>query len=228
MHAFTAGGAVLALFATQAVIAGDLRAAFLWLFAATWVDSIDGMLARLANVRERLPQFSGPRLDDIVDYLTFVFVPALIVWRVPLVPPGWGSAVAAAMLLASAYGFAAEDAKSDDQFFTGFPSYWNIVAVYLLVLQLPPLVNATILLALSALVFLRIGYVYPTRTPVWRRTTLVLGAAWSVLVLLMVLMLPRPPVWLVSTSLLFPAYYFLLSLVLHARRGSRRSRNTAV
>jgi phosphatidylcholine synthase len=221
VHAYTATGALLAFFAAQAVFAGDLRSAYLWLFVAVWVDSTDGVLARLAHVHERLPHFSGQRLDDIVDYLTFVFVPALIVWRAALVPPSWLPVVAAVILLASAYGFVAEDAKTDDQFFTGFPSYWNIVTLYLVILRLPPHINAAILVALAALVFVRIGYVYPTRTPAWRTMTLTLGASWSALVLAMVVTLPAPAIWLVRASLIFPVYYVMLSLLLHARRPTR-------
>ncbi len=219
MHAYTATGAVLAFLAAQAVFVNDLRAAFLWLFVAVWVDSTDGLLARMARVHERLPGFSGQHLDDLVDYLTFVFVPTLIVWRAGLVPPAWAPGVAAAMLLTSAYGFVAGDAKTADQFFTGFPSYWNIVVLYMAALRLAPWVNAAILVALAALVFVRIGYVYPTRTPAWRTATLVLGAIWSALILAVVLTLPRAPRWLVWTSLVFPLYYVALSLVLNARRS---------
>src|SRR5947209_1140909 len=127
VHFYTATGAVMAFLATREVFAGDLRMAFVWLFTALVVDSSDGTLARLAHVHERLPHFSGEKVDDLVDYLTFVFVPALIVWRADLVPAGWGLAVVAAMLLSSAYGFASADAETADCFFTGFPSFWNVV-----------------------------------------------------------------------------------------------------
>src|SRR5206468_3271626 len=96
---------VLAFLATRAVIAGDYRAAFVWLYVQVVVDATDGMLARWAQVSTRLPWFNGPKLDDIVDYLTYVFVPALIVWRAALVPDAWMLAVVSAVLLSSAYGF---------------------------------------------------------------------------------------------------------------------------
>lgn len=219
VHAYTASGALLAFFAAQAVFANDLRSAFLWLFAAVWVDSTDGLLARMARVRERLPHFSGQHLDDVVDYLTFVFVPALIVWRAELVPSSWLPGVAAAMLFASAYGFVAEDAKTTDQFFTGFPSYWNIVTLYLVVLRWPPWINAAILVTLAALVFVRIGYVYPTRTLTLRRLTLALGVIWSGLILATVMTLPAPSGWLIASSMVFPLYYVLVSLILNAGRA---------
>lgn len=218
-HAYTASGAMLAFLATLAVFAGEFRNAFLWLFAAVCVDATDGWFARLAGVGTRLPRVSGARLDDLVDYLTFVFVPMLLIWQAGLLSAGWGLVVVAAVLVSSAYGFARDDAKTGDYFFTGFPSYWNVVALYLFVWRLSPAANAAILLALVVFVFVRIGYVYPSRTPVFRALTLALASAWGGLVLLIILRLPDPPGWAVWLSLVFPIYYALLSFALHARRG---------
>ena len=143
VHAFTASGAVMGLAALQATAAGDYRAAFLWMIAATAVDGVDGWLARLARVGERAPGVDGGRLDDIVDYLTYVVAPAFLLARSGLLP-GLGWPAAAAMLLSSAYGFSRVDSKTPDHFFTGFPSYWNIVALYLYVLGLSPALNAAV------------------------------------------------------------------------------------
>jgi phosphatidylcholine synthase len=219
VHAYTASGAVWAFLAARSVVDDNWRLAFLWLFAAVLVDSTDGWFARLARVQERLPRFSGTRLDDIVDYLTFVFVPALIVWRADLVPAGWSVPVAGAMLLSSLYGFVSADAKTPDQFFTGFPSYWNIVVLYLVVFGIPPLYNTIILLALAALVFVRTAYIYPTRTTRWRTFTVTMCALWGVLILILILGLPSPPRSLAWLSLFFPIYYMLASVILHRRRS---------
>ena len=218
VHGYTALGAVAAFAMTAAVFQERYRAAFLLMLAATVIDGTDGVLARWARVKEFTPGIDGARLDDIVDYLTFVFVPALLLYRAGVLPPAWAGLVVAAMLLSSAYGFAAVDAKADDHFFTGFPSYWNIVALYLYAGRLPPVLNAAVLLVLSALVFVRIGYVYPSRTPVLRGLTIALCALWTVLVLLMILMLPDVPRVLLIGSLFFPVYYLVLSLFLNARR----------
>jgi phosphatidylcholine synthase len=219
VHVYTAMGAVMAFLAAREVFAGDFRAAFVWLFTAVAIDATDGSLARLARVHERLPHFSGEKVDDLVDYLTFVFVPALIVWRAGLVPPGWELAVVAAMLLSSAYGFASADAKTADCFFTGFPSYWNIAALYLLVGGLPPAANGAILLALAALVFVRISYVYPARTPTLRPLTLTLTTIWGALILAIIVSLPSPPRVLVWLSCAYLVYYTVLSLALHVHRA---------
>jgi phosphatidylcholine synthase len=193
------------------------RTAFLWMFVATVIDATDGVLARRARVKEVLPRLDGSRLDDIVDYLTFVFLPVLLMYHSGALPETGGSAIAAVVLISSAFGFAFADAKTDDHFFTGFPSYWNIVALYLHVAGFGTIVNATILLVLSAMVFWRVRYVYPTRTPALRTLTIVLGAIWTMMVLAMILQLPAVSMPLVAASAFFPMYYFILSAVLHVR-----------
>jgi len=217
-HAYTASGVVLAFLAARDVVEHEYRNAFFWLYLQVFVDATDGVLARRARVSQVVPWFNGAKLDDIVDYLTYVFVPALLVWRAILVPDAWTLPVAAAMLLSSAFGFNREDAKTEDHFFTGFPSYWNIVVFYLMVAGLPPQVNAVILLALAVLVFVPLRYVYPSRTPLYQPLTIALGVVWSVLMIVMLWQFPlvTPPVlW---ASLVCPAYYTVLSLVLHFRR----------
>jgi phosphatidylcholine synthase len=224
VHFYTASGAVAALLATRAIYEPDIRAVFLWLAAAAIIDSTDGWLARAARVRERTPEFDGARLDDIVDYLTFVFVPVLVLLQTDTLEPPTALPAAAAVLLASAYGFARVDAKTDDYFFTGFPSYWNVVAFYLVALGTPPGVSAAILFLLAALVFVRVGYVYPSRTPLLRGPTLALGVIWGLMVAVAIWQLPAPSRPLVVASLFFPIYYVALSLYLHSRRTTLKSR----
>ena len=224
VHFYTASGAVLAFAATLAAFNGGFREAFLLLVAATVVDATDGMLARRAGIPHATPRFDGARLDDIVDYLTFVFVPMLILYRAGNLPEGWGFWVVAAVLLSSGYGFASLDAKTSDYFFTGFPSYWNIVELYLYASGTPDLFNAVLLLALVVLVFVRIGYVYPSRTPVLWGLTNVLGVVWGLSMVAVVWLLPSVPRWLLIGSLFFPVYYTVLSFWLHARRRQADSR----
>jgi phosphatidylcholine synthase len=211
---------VLALRAAIAIIDFDFRSAFLALIAATFVDATDGLLARALRVKDRLPQFDGARLDDIVDYLTYVFVPVLLIWWADLIPPAWVMPVGGAVLLASAYGFARADAKvqTHDHFFTGFPSYWNIVAVYLFLWRFSQAVNAVILVALAILVFVPIRYVYPTRTTTMKTPTLVLGSSWAALVAWMIWRLPATNGPWMALSLVFPVYYVALSVYLNSKR----------
>jgi phosphatidylcholine synthase len=219
VHALTASGAFVAYLALVAIVNSNLRVAFLWLTIATVIDSVDGLLARLARVKERAPMLDGARLDDIVDYLTYVFVPGAIMWHAGVLPPAAASFVVAGMLVASACGFARVDAKTDDHLFTGFPSYWNIVAVYFLALRTPKMVNALVLVALSVLVFVPIRCVYPSRTRELMRVTVPFGIVWSVCMLAVVWFLPDPPRWLVYTTLPFVAYYVALSVWLTAKRS---------
>jgi phosphatidylcholine synthase len=218
VHAYTASGVVCGWLALVAAFDGDARASLLWLAGATLIDATDGALARRADVAHTAPLIDGARLDDIVDYVTYVVVPGVLVWREGLLPPAAAAWVIAATLLASALGFARRDAKTGDHLFTGFPSYWNIVAVYLIALRPPPGVVAALLLVLSGLVFVPIRYVYPSRTAFLRPVTLGLGALWTLAFVTLIWLLPAPPAWLVWASLTYPAYYLALSLWITARR----------
>jgi phosphatidylcholine synthase len=226
VHLFTASGIVLAFLATAAIFEHDYRAAFFWLAVQVLVDAVDGLLARRARVKERLPWFDGAKLDDIIDYVAYVFVPALFVWRALVVPDAWTWPVVIAMLLSSAYGFNRADAKTADHYFTGFPSYWNIVVFYLWVAGWAPEVNAAILLVLAALVFIPIRYVYPSRAPVMRGVTNALGAAWALLLLRMLWVYPDVSRTLFLLSLAFPLYYAALSLALNWRRDKQKYAGT--
>ncbi len=221
-HLYTATGAILAFAATLAIFNGDFRSAFLALITATFVDATDGWLARAVHVKERLPQYDGARLDDIVDYLTYVFVPVLLLWRAGLLPEPGGLWVAGAVLIASAYGFGQAEAKvaTTDYFFTGFPSYWNVLAAYLYLLRPSRETTALVLIAFSILVFVPIRYIYPSRTRTLFVPTMVLGTAWAVLICTLIWRLPATDGPWLMLSLVFPAYYVALSLWLNFKRQS--------
>lgn len=223
-HAYTASGAATALLSALAAFAGDFRSAFLWLVAATAIDSTDGVLARAVRVKDRLPWFDGTALDNLVDFLTYVFVPVLIMIRAQLLPDGLAVGLGCAVLMASGYGFSRVDAKivTTDYFFTGFPSYWNILALYLLAWRMSPEVNAAIVAALVVLVFVPVRYVYPSRTVTLRPVTLFLGITWAVATAILAWQLPSPdPLWLRGT-LVFPVYYLVLSLWMTLRDRAAR------
>lgn len=218
VHLYTGSGLLLAFLSARSVIEHDYRTAFFWLWLQVVVDATDGMLARRARVSQRIPWFNGSKLDDMVDYLTYVFVPALLVWRSLMVPDRSTTWVVGVMLLSSGYGFNRDDAKTADHFFTGFPSYWNVVVFYLMVAGWSPEVNAAILLALAALVFVPIRYLYPSRSSVARIPTNVLGAIWGLLLLAMLWQYPAVSRLFFFASLAFPVYYVALSVALHFRR----------
>ncbi len=220
VHIYTASGALCAFFGTLAVFSSRYRDAFLLMALATFLDATDGVLARAAAVKAVLPGFDGARLDDIVDYLTFVFLPALLLYQSGALPSGWGALVASCILLSSAYGFASGDAKTDDHFFTGFPSYWNIVALYLYAAKRsagdqrrhsdradrarvrPNRIRVSDADADAPHAHAR----YSDRS----------GRCSSIAV---IYTLPDVPGVLLAASLFFPAYYVVLSLVLQMRRA---------
>jgi len=225
VHAFTALGLVAAAAIAVLIVEGSGEAfyrAFWLMIAATAIDALDGPLARYARVREVLPGFDGRRLDDLIDFLNYTCLPLLLIWRAGLVP-GSQSWWLLLPLLASIYGFSQVDAKTDDGFFLGFPSYWNVVAFYLYFLKLDPRLSLGIILLLAVLTFVPLRYFYPTQPGSWNRAICVLAALWGVS-LIVILMLPaaaREP-WL-KVSMVFPVGYLLLSWGLELRRYARRN-----
>ncbi len=224
VHGYTATGAVLALLIVLAAVEGDVARA-LWLgLAALVIDGTDGMLARRFDVKERLPWFDGALLDNIVDYLTYVFAPVVLLLQTGYLPDGtMGTVVAVLPLVASSYQFCRVDAKTDDHFFLGFPSYWNVVAFYAIAMDLSPLVTSVVIVVCAALVLVPVGYIYPSRMTVLRTPTLVLSAVWLVLYAVVVAQLPSPEPLVIAASLGYIAYYCLLSLYLDRRRRSARA-----
>jgi len=216
VHAYTALGLPLALISTVALFRGDVELFWALNGIAVLVDATDGMLARAVKVKDVLPQFSGRRLDDLVDFITFAFLPALALVQLGMLPENLPY-LAIVPLLASGYGFCQERAKTDESF-VGFPSYWNFGVLYLFLLGTRPWVNAITIVVFSILVFVPIHYVYPTRTPMLKRLTLGTGAVWSLV--MFVLVLNPMESWardvaLVST--IYPLYYFVISAVHHRR-----------
>ena len=164
VHLYTASGVVFALLAT---LETDPRRVFVWLIVAVLIDATDGPMARRFEVKRVLPQIDGRTIDDIVDYLTFTFVPLLVVLRQQWVPEPAIAFVAPAMM-ASLLGFANTGAKNEERgYFLGFPSYWNIVAFYLGIIAASGLLwlNGIVVLALAVLTILPGKFVYPNLAP---------------------------------------------------------------
>jgi phosphatidylcholine synthase len=229
LHLYTASGTVLALWAVAAAMDGAAVRALWILLLALVIDGTDGMLARRLRVKQTIPGFDGARLDDIVDYITYAFVPMVLLWSAGYLPAGaWGAIMAAVPLLASSFQFCRTDAKTEDHFFLGFPSYWNVVAFYVVVLDLSPAVTSAILLVCTVLVFVPVKYVYPSRTNSFRLLNLALAAVWLVLYALILAGVPDPSPLLVGLSLTYVAYYVGMSLYLTgrgARRGTGATQN---
>ncbi|MGH0031677.1 MAG: CDP-alcohol phosphatidyltransferase family protein [Myxococcota bacterium] len=206
VHLFTASGAVLAAVALHAVHRGGFGLASLLMLAALVVDSVDGTLARRVGVAEAVPGIDGRRLDDIVDYLNYVIVPVVFLLALGALPH-WIFAVAP--VLASAYGFSQRDAKTDDDFFLGWPSYWNVVAIYIWLLDLSPWAATAWVHFFALAVFVPLKYIYPSKLRVVRGPTLWLACGWGALLVTPIFFpaLRDAAFPFVEVSLLFPAYY---------------------
>src|ERR671932_953074 len=215
VHLYTASGVVLALLILVAAFQGAAVRALWLMLASLIIDSTDGLLARRLRVSEALPFFDGALLDNIVDYMTYVFAPMVLLWSGGYLPAGTSGVVVAALpLLASSYQFCRVDAKTDDHFFLGFPSYFNVVAFYAIVFEPGPATLATVLVVCSLLVFVPIRYVYPTRTLAFRRLSLPLTALWLVSYAVILLEMPEPDPLVLNFSTLYLFYYFGLSFFL--------------
>jgi phosphatidylcholine synthase len=204
-HLFTATGAVLGLFALLAVIEGDAKRCLFWLGAALIVDGVDGALARWVGVREAIPEIDGAILDLVIDYLTYVVVPALFLRQFGLLPDGVETPLAAYVLATSLYCFANTGMKSADNDFVGFPAIWNTVALYLWILGLHPALNAVIVLMLGALTFTSMKFPHPLRVRALMPLTLAAVTLWGATCLWLIVAHPvRPPValtlWLAATG----------------------------
>ncbi len=218
VHLYTACGAAIAFASILRIEQNDFQNLF-WLMAlAVVIDASDGTLARAVRVKEQIPWFDGDRLEDTIDYANYVIVPCLFMFQARLLPEQDAFWIATLPLIASAYGFCQHEAKTADHFFLGFPSYWNLVAFYIYVLQTPRWVNGFSIILLSLLVFVPIKYIYPSRSPQFRSLTIGFGALWAIAIFLIIFWLPDPPRLLIFASLAFPAYYMLLSLWLEFRR----------
>jgi phosphatidylcholine synthase len=235
VHFYTALGLVCAAGIVLLIFEGTpaaFRAAFFLMLAATVIDATDGTLARAVRIKEALPGFDGRRLDDLTDFLTYTFLPLLLLWRAGVLPQGQ-EAWLLAPLLASAYGFCQVSAKTADGYFLGFPSYWNVVALclYLLhryVVPLPPWFSVGVLVGLSVLTFVPARYLYPTQKGRLNYVTSLLGAAWAALVVWVLYRIPVKPAdgslqadaltrGLIVAVLAYPVYYLVASWVVSVR-----------
>ncbi len=213
VHLYTASSAVFGVWAIFAIFQHEYRLAIYLIMLTLVIDSTDGALARWADVRRAIPWFDGALLDNICDYFTYVVVPVCFMVEAGFLPhPVW----AAIPVLASAYGFSRNDAKTPDHFFTGWPSYWNVVAMYFYLIDVRPETAIWVTLLLSAAIFVPIRYIYPSRTRILRPLSLAVLGLW-VLGFSFIAVRPDPrPLW-VWLSLLGPAYYVALSLALNLR-----------
>lgn len=218
VHCFTGTGAVLGLLMLNAIHNGEYLLLFWFMVVAISIDAVDGVLARKAQTKVYAPRIDGALLDNIVDYLNYVVVPAFFLSQSKLLPDEWGLVATSAIVIASAYQFTQTDAKTEDHFFKGFPSYWNIVAFYLFLWNIPPWANICVVLILSALVFIPVKYVYPSRLDFfshnhWARVGMLLATVgWGIATVALLWLYPKTNPFLMALSTSYIVLYAGASL----------------
>ena len=179
VHLFTATGAVFAMLAMLAAAETKWSLMFLWLVVAFFVDGIDGPLARRHHVKHYAPEFDGVLLDLIIDYLTYVFIPAFALFQSGLMDGWTGWAAIIVITFASAMYFADTRMKAKDNSFSGFPGCWNMVVLVIFALEPNFWVSLALVSALAVAMFLPLKFVHPVRTQRWRNLTLPMALAWT-------------------------------------------------
>lgn len=180
VHAFTASGIVLAMLAAVAAWRADWQAFFLWLGLALVVDGVDGPMARKFSVESRLPSFSGASLDFVVDYVTYVFLPALAIVTGGFASTTVALGLAGIIVFTSALYFADTRMKMKNNAFRGFPCVWNGVVFLFFVFRPSPEIVAIVTVTLAVLTFVPVAFVHPVRVARWRPLTLAVTLAWFV------------------------------------------------
>lgn len=231
VHVYTATGIVFALLATLEICRAepDVRLVFIWLLIAVLVDATDGPLARAVDIKRTAPAINGRTIDDIVDFLTFTFIPLLLIARMSWVPEPVLLFVTPP-LVASLLGFANVGAKDEQHgFFLGFPSYWNIIALYfaLLTPRFGVWPNGIVLLILALLTVMPIGFIYPNLAPPrWKPLIMIGACVWLLTLVATLILYPAVPFWLIAVSLIYPLLYSVVSMIEY--RALRRRLTTAL
>lgn len=208
VHVFTALGAALGFLALEAVISGDLTKAFMWLAVALLVDAVDGPLARWLNVSNNASRYDGATLDLVVDFITYVFVPAAMLLRPEIMPHPWGLVAGLMVMIGSALYFADTGMKTEDWWFKGFPAVWNVVIFYIVAFHPSLGVAMTVIVVLTAMMFLPVVFVHPVRVRRWRPVTMAVLGCWCVACMVTLVERMQPDM-ITRVVLLGGAVYFL-------------------
>lgn len=216
VHAFTASGALIGFLALLAALEGDYAVMFAWLTAALVVDGVDGTFARKADVKRTAPEFSGDILDLVVDYVTYVLVPALAMYRAGLMPDEVSLAATGMILVSAALYFADVRMKTGDWYFRGFPAAWNMFAFLAFVFHPDPWMLAAIVVVFCALTFAPIAFVHPMRVARLRLLNLGMMGAAAVLSAMSIWWQLAPPAP-VKFGLAVTGLYFLLIGIIRPR-----------
>jgi phosphatidylcholine synthase len=212
VHIFTACGAACALLALVAAVAADWSLMFLWLGLAVIIDGVDGPLARRLKVTELLPYWSGDILDFVVDFTTYVFVPAYAIAAGGVLPSSVALPLGLIVTVTGALYFADRRMKTTDNYFRGFPALWNVAAFYLFLLKPAPWLGALAVVVLAAATFAPVYFVHPVRVPQRRVLNMALLALWAVLAAFALARHLAPPAWATAALSAIAVYFLIVGL----------------
>lgn len=206
-HALTASGVILAMLALLAVVDNRPQACLLWLGVALLVDGLDGTVARKFDVKTVLPHFDGSTLDLVIDYLTYVFIPAIFVYRYIPLPLHSELLAVCVILVSSLFCFCNLNMKSHDNYFVGFPAAWNVVAVYFFVLESGAWVNLLTIFLLAALTLTRMKFLHPFRVRQFMPLNISVTFVWMFSSALLIVQQPADQRWLLGLWFAASAYF---------------------
>jgi phosphatidylcholine synthase len=213
VHIFTASGAALALLAMILATGGHWAAMFLCLGLALVVDGADGPMARAFDVQNLLPRWSGDTLDLVVDFTTYVFVPAYAISASGLLPQWLAIPAGIVVVISGALYFADREMKTKDNYFRGFPAVWNLAAFYLYLLEPPEWAAAIAVVVLAALSFAPIRFLHPLRVQHWKAINIALLALWAVLAFVTVVENLSPGIYITILLSVIAVYFFVVGLL---------------
>jgi len=213
VHVFTATGAALGLLALILATGGHWAAMFLCLGIALVVDGIDGPMARAFEVQQVLPRWSGDTLDLVVDFATYVFVPAFAIAASGLLPEPLAIPAGIVVVISGALYFADREMKTKDNYFRGFPAIWDLAAFYLYLIEPPEWAAAVAVVVLAALSFAPIKFLHPLRVQHWRKFNVALLAVWALLALVAVVQDLAPGLYVTAALSIIAVYFFVAGLL---------------
>jgi phosphatidylcholine synthase len=212
VHVLTASGAALAFLALLAAVGGAWELMFLSLGLALIVDGVDGTIARSLKVAELLPRWSGEVLDLVVDFVTYVFVPAYAIAASGLLPRGLAAGAGMLIVMTGAIYFADRRMKTEDNYFHGFPTLWNVVAFYLFVLKPPSWATALVVALLALLTFVPFKFLHPFRVARLRLLSMAAVVLWSALAAIALARGLAPGPWVTGALVALAAYFLAVGL----------------
>ena len=180
VHFFTASGVVFGFLALLSAINNNFPACIFWLALALVVDGFDGTLARRYKVDVFTPNIDGAVLDNIIDFFTYVIVPVFMIYNFNFLSNTFALPVSFLILLVSCFTFINKDLKTDDYYFTGFPALWNMLVLYLYILESSQLTNLITILFLCIMTFVPMKFVHPLRVVHLRKTSMIMVLLWCI------------------------------------------------